>query len=257
MNGTDAGFSVWELLSHADIGVQAIMLILFFASIFSWWLIIEYNSKIKKVEKELERFNFLFVGDKKNKPRSMIEIYKKTKEKELYGIFKVFKSSFKFFNGHSLIAKDDKATGFIEGAYKLDEIIEKESRFLQIYSEQFDIEIDKVEKGLKDKISWLGTISATAPYVGLVGTVYGILIAFWNLGTAQQATIATVAPSIAEALIATGMGLFVAIPALIAYNRLNHRVDNLLDGYENIKKTSEIKIKKLVTDGVDAYGKKK
>lgn len=250
MNGTETSFSVFELIAHASFGVQAIMLILLGASIVSWKLFFEYNNKIKKVEKELNEFNILFVGKKGVPAKSMIEIYHKTKAKELFGIFKVFKVSFKFFNEKTILTKKDGELEKLKQSSSCDEIIKKEERYLSIFKETFDFEIDKVNQGLKDKISLLGTISATAPYIGLLGTVYGILIAFWNLGASQQATIATVAPSIAEALIATGMGLFVAIPSLIAYNRLNHRIDILLDEYDKVKRTSELLLKKHVINGV-------
>lgn len=249
MEETQASFSVFELLIHASFGVQAIMLILLAASVVSWKLLFEYNNKIKKVEKELKDFNSIFVGTKNKAPRTMIEIYQKAKDRESLGIIKVFKTAFAFLDEGSLYTKKNSEVAVIKKKTSLSEMMEKEQQFLNVFSETFDQEIDNVSQALKDKISLLGTISATAPYVGLLGTVYGILIAFWNLGSSQQATIATVAPSIAEALIATGMGLFVAIPSLIAYNRLNHRIDILLEEYDKIKRTAELMIKKKIIKG--------
>ena len=89
-------------------------------------------------------------------------------------------------------------------------------------------EVDELETNL----SFLATVGSTSPYVGLFGTVWGIMNSFRSLGTAQQATIASVAPGIAEALIATAMGLFAAIPAVIAYNRFSNRVERLISRYE-------------------------
>jgi biopolymer transport protein TolQ len=90
-------------------------------------------------------------------------------------------------------------------------------------------ETDKLETHL----SFLATVGSTSPYVGLFGTVWGIMNAFRGLGNAQQATLAMVAPGIAEALIATAMGLFAAIPAVIAYNRYSNDVERLINRYDN------------------------
>ena len=86
---------------------------------------------------------------------------------------------------------------------------------------------------LETHLSFLATVGSTSPYVGLFGTVWGIMNAFRGLGNAQQATLAMVAPGIAEALIATAMGLFAAIPAVIAYNRYSNDVERLLNRYDN------------------------
>ena len=85
---------------------------------------------------------------------------------------------------------------------------------------------------LETNLSFLATVGSTSPYIGLFGTVWGIMNAFRSLGVTQQATIASVAPGISEALVATAMGLFAAIPAVIAYNRFSNRVERLLSRYE-------------------------
>ena len=90
-------------------------------------------------------------------------------------------------------------------------------------------ETDAVEQHL----SFLATVGSTAPYIGLFGTVWGIMNSFTALANVQQATLAMVAPGIAEALIATAIGLFAAIPAVIAYNRLSNKSDRLLNRYDN------------------------
>jgi biopolymer transport protein TolQ len=90
-------------------------------------------------------------------------------------------------------------------------------------------EIDKLEENL----SFLATVGSTTPYVGLFGTVWGIMNSFIALGSVKQATLAMVAPGIAEALIATAMGLFAAIPAVIAYNRFNAKVQKIENQYDN------------------------
>jgi len=217
------------------------MIILFVSSLIAWKLILEYNNKIKIAEKEFKLFSNDLNGSKGKAARPINSIYSNGKVKGCFGIYKVFLKSFKFINDSSFLLSNSKENKMIKSEYKAYEF-----DLIDVFEESFRAEMDIAEQGLKNKIAILGTISATAPYVGLLGTVYGILIAFWGLGMEQQATIATVAPSIAEALIATGMGLFVAIPALVAYNRLSHRVDVLLDQYEQVLKTSKLLLKKNV-----------
>ncbi len=234
MNEAGTSFSVFELILHSSFGVQVIMLILLISSILSWKVIFEYLNKIKKAEKEMLSFKRELSGN------IILKIYPKLNEeflrkKELFGIYRLFSKSFDVMDKNSSLLKGDTLW---DKTYELE--------VLELYKETFEIELEKTEYFYKNKLSILGTVSSSAPYIGLLGTVYGILIAFWNLGAAQQATIATVAPSIAEALIATGMGLFVAIPSLIFYNRLNHRADTLIDDYFKILNVSSTLLKKHI-----------
>lgn len=244
MSVAQTEFSVVELIAHASGGVQAILLILLVSSLVAWKLIFEYHNKIKKTENEFKIFNLELNGSKGKKGKPINAIYNSGKVRGVYGVYLVFLKSFKFLDESSelLNAKIKPKNGTDKFQYEMG--------LVELFDESFRAEMEKVEQGLKNKIALLGTISSTSPYVGLLGTVYGILIAFWGLGMEQQATIATVAPHIAEALIATGMGLFVAIPSLIAYNRLNHRVDVLLDEYEQVLKTTKILLKKNVINSL-------
>lgn len=244
MSGAQSEFSVIGLIADSSGGVQAIILILLVSSLVAWKLILEYNNKIKAAEKEFKIFNNDLIGSKGRPAKPINSIFNNGKIRGGFGIYKVFLKSFKFINDSSFLLsnKEECKNNIDKKSYEFD--------LIDIFEESFRAEMDIAEQGLKNKIALLGTISSTAPYVGLLGTVYGILIAFWGLGMEQQATIATIAPSIAEALIATGMGLFVAIPALVAYNRLNHRVDVLLDQYEQVLKTSKLLLKKNVINSV-------
>jgi biopolymer transport protein TolQ len=94
------------------------------------------------------------------------------------------------------------------------------------------IELSRELDRLDEHLSFLATVGSTSPYVGLFGTVWGIMNSFMSLGNTNQATLAQVAPGIAEALIATAIGLFAAIPAVIAYNRFSTRLDRLTGRYE-------------------------
>lgn len=243
MNDVHSEFSVISLVLNSSGGVQFVMLVLFIASMITWKLIFEYNNKIKNVEKELLQFNISLNGSKNIQPQPINTMYKNSKIRGVFGIYKVFLKSFKFIDDSSYILDREKTSPL---NLKEERLKNYENELIDIYEETFKAEMELVEQGLKKKITILGTISSTSPYIGLMGTVYGILIAFWGLGLDGQATIAVVAPSIAEALIATGMGLFVAIPSLIGYNRLNHRVDNIIDQYEQILKTSKLLLKKNV-----------
>ena len=248
-------FSVLHLIMNSSGGVQFIMFILFISSIISWKLIFEYSKKIKVAEKEFDVFNQNLKGGKGRPAKPINFIYSEGKIRSNAGIYKVFIRSFKFINNSSVLLTtklkedDNKETN--------EEIYNKklyEYDLIDIYEETFKAEIDIAEQNLKNSLATLGTISSTAPYVGLLGTVYGILIAFWGLGMEGQATIATVAPSIAEALIATGMGLFVAIPALVFYNKLNHRVDILIDQYDQVLQASKLLLKRNVLTTINQKG---
>lgn len=233
MEEVGTSFSVTELILGSSFGVQMIMLILLISSLISWKVIFEYSNKIKKAEKEMKLFKGELLGSNKTKPKPITDIFLSKTSYEVFGIYRTFKKSFHFVYNNSKM---------MSGTEKLDSSYEKS--LLEIFDDNFNLEMEKAHQFYKNNLTILGIISSSAPYVGLLGTVYGILIAFWNLGAVQQATIATVAPSIAEALIATGMGLFVAIPALVSYNRLVHRVDVLMDDYINVMDTSKLLLNK-------------
>lgn len=110
----------------------------------------------------------------------------------------------------------------------------KNKRMIFIIKSTFDGEISMQEQVMAKDLAILATISSTAPYIGLFGTVWGILIAFWGFASEANVTIAVIAPHISEALIATGMGLLVAIPAQIAYNKFNIVSNEIADRYKNI-----------------------
>lgn len=217
-------FSVWGLMWHAPFGVQFIMITLLFCSIYSWAIIFkklsQYSYKLLILKKFENRF---WGGDDWKMISSDIQ---KTKNNK--GINKIFKTGFNTFFEFQNASKKEA-----------DDIVE-------IISGCMNVEIVKEEKELEKDLATLATISSTAPYIGLLGTVYGILIAFWNIGLQKQATIATVAPSIAEALIATAMGLFVAIPALVAFNKLTIQSNDIIERYRIIEKEMINTVNKVI-----------
>ncbi len=201
-----ADLSLIDIVLQASFIVQLVMLILLAASIGSWYIIYEKQRVLSRATKAADEFErrFWSGGD-------LAEIYRGTSEAgtATIGMGYIFAAGFREFLRHRQTA----------GA-EMDRVVEGARRAMRVAHMR---EIDRLENHL----AFLATVGSTSPYVGLFGTVWGIMNAFRALSNVQQATMAMVAPGIAEALIATAMGLFAAIPAVIAYNRFADRVDRL------------------------------
>ena len=197
--------SVWTLVLDASPVVQAVLLLLLLTSISSWAVIFRKRRIIARSRKTADQFeaDFWSGGD-------LNDLYKRieTKGREGTGLESIFESGFREF---SRLRQQNLPS---------DELLEGSRRAMRVAQLR---EIDRLEHNL----AMLATVGSTSPYVGLFGTVWGIMSAFHNLGNVQQATLAAVAPGIAEALIATAIGLFAAIPAVIAYNRFSDQVSRL------------------------------
>jgi biopolymer transport protein TolQ len=197
--------SVWELVVDASPVVQAVLLLLAVASVAAWAVIFIKSRIISRSQRQADVFETAFWsgGDLGALYRSI-----ETKGREGTGLQSIFVSGFgEFSRLRQMTAPADQ---LLEGARRAMRVAQMR-------------EIDRLEKNL----AMLATVGSTSPYVGLFGTVWGIMSAFHNLGNAQQATLSAVAPGISEALIATAMGLFAAIPAVIAYNRFADQVGRL------------------------------
>jgi biopolymer transport protein TolQ len=196
--------SILTLLLHASFVVQVVMLLLGAASVASWGIIFRKRKVLADARLAAERFEeqFWSGGD-------LAGLYKSLEGGTHQGMAGIFVSGFREFSRL-------KGQLGLAGAQLLD----GSRRAMKVAQMK---ETDRLEQNL----STLATIGSTSPYVGLFGTVWGILSAFQGLGNVQQATLATVAPGIAEALIATAMGLFAAIPAVIAYNRYADQVGRI------------------------------
>ena len=195
--------SILDLLLQASLVVQLVMLLLIGASVASWAIIFGKRRLLGDARLAADRFETQFWSG-----GELATLYKSLDGSSPTGMADIFVSGFREFSRL-------KAQGLV-GAQLLDGA-RRAMRVAQLK------ETDRLEQNL----STLATIGSTSPYVGLFGTVWGILTAFQALGHVQQATLATVAPAIAEALIATAMGLFAAIPAVIAYNRYADHVGRL------------------------------
>jgi TolQ protein len=196
--------SIIDLLLHASFVVQVVMLLLAAASLASWAIIFGKRKLLGDARLAADRFEseFWSGGD-------LSALYRSLDGTSPTGMADIFVSGFREFSRL-------KTQLGLAGAQLLD----GSRRAMKIAQLK---ETDRLEQSL----STLATVGSTSPYVGLFGTVWGILTAFQGLGNVQQATLATVAPSIAEALIATAMGLFAAIPAVVAYNRYADQVSRL------------------------------
>jgi biopolymer transport protein TolQ len=209
---TDLSFVT--LILEASVFVQLIMLILLAASIASWYFIFRKRAQLALAQRTADAFEQAFWsgGD-------LVAIFQRLdrRDKALVGIERIFHTGFREF------AKLRQQKNIA-----VDAMIESTERVMRI---TLNREIDALELHLP----FLATVSSTSPYIGLLGTVWGIMNSFRALGNVQQATLAMVAPGIAEALIATAMGLFAAIPAVIAYNRYATQVERLHSRYDIFK----------------------
>jgi biopolymer transport protein TolQ len=196
--------SALDLILQASLIVQFVMALLVGASVVSWAIIFRKRQLLVAERQSADRFEeqFWSGGD-------LAGLYKSLESGSPTGMAGVFVAGFREFS------RLRKQVG-MSGA----QLLEGSRRAMRVAQLR---ETDRLEQNL----STLATIGSTSPYVGLFGTVWGIMSAFQGLGNVQQATLAMVAPGIAEALIATAMGLFAAIPAVVAYNRYADQVGRL------------------------------
>lgn len=202
--------SLLYLISSASLPVQLVMLILLLVSLLSWWFIFRKLFVIRHEIKQTDEFEDYFW-----RGADLNALYQRaTSSRHASGSMeRIFAAGFGEFSKHPP-GSDDKS------------VMESTRRAMQA---TYQREMDKLESHL----SFLATVGSVSPYIGLLGTVWGIMNSFRSLSNVAQATIAHVAPGIAEALIATAMGLFAAIPAVIAYNRYASDTEQLATRFES------------------------
>lgn len=203
--------SIWGLIASASIVVQFVMLTLLVASIFSWIIIFQRIRVLKQAKKTRMEFEDQFWSG-----LDLSKLYRKlTQEgRKVEGIENIFTSGIKEFTRLRQNSNVDP-----------DAVMDGVQRAMRVA-------LYREEEKLEQHLPFLATVGSTSPYVGLFGTVWGIMHSFIGLSEVQQATLATVAPGIAEALIATAIGLAAAIPAVIAYNRFSSVSESLSSSYE-------------------------
>lgn len=203
--------SVWGLVTEASLVVQLVMVTLVLASIASWYLIIQRGTALRRSERLLKDFLQRF--------RSGSELAQLYREGSAQTLPREAALQSIFLAGYQAFSQLQREPGIAPDA-----VIEGVERSLYVA-------IAEQEERLDNGLQFLATVGSVSPYIGLFGTVWGIMNSFLGLSMVQQATLSTVAPGIAEALIATAIGLFAAIPAVMAYNRFSARGQTLSARY--------------------------
>tara|TARA_Y100000590_G_scaffold462758_1_gene627722 strand:+ start:202 stop:882 length:681 start_codon:yes stop_codon:yes gene_type:complete len=208
--GGSTDFSLWQLFLRADFVVKSVIIILLLASVYSWALIFDKYRLFKKIDLSTTIFE-----DKFWKARSAENFYNNLTNKNKDPLTSVFQSAMA-----ELIKTKSKSSSVQ---------IARVTRVLEISS---DREIKQIEKNF----TFLATVGSTAPFIGLFGTVWGIMNSFQSIAISRNTSLAIVAPGIAEALFATALGLLAAIPAVIAYNKFSSDSKKYSDRIENFSK---------------------
>lgn len=230
---TSAGdLSIFRLVIEATLVVQLVMLLLLAASVLSWSIIFHKQRLLRTTRAEIDRFDhgFWSGGD-------LAALYRSIEARGgAAGIESIFQQGFReFVRLHQ------------QGVTAADVLLEGARRAMRAQ------QIKEVER-LEASLSTLATVGSTSPYVGLFGTVWGIMHAFIGLGSVQQATLQTVAPGIAEALIATAIGLVAAIPAVVAYNRFADQVGRFEQRYDAFIEEFSTVLQRYATRGGGVSG---
>ncbi|MGB6008487.1 protein TolQ [Castellaniella sp.] len=203
--------SLLSLIGNASIPVQIVMLILLGASVLSWTYIFSKRAALRRADEQTRRFedDFWAGGD-----LTVLQQAIASRRNEHGALARIFDA------GMTEFVKARRSAG------RGDSLLDAPRRAMKA---AFQREMDSLESHL----NFLASTGSVSPYIGLLGTVWGIMHAFMGLSTMQQATLAAVAPGIAEALIATAIGLFAAIPAVLAYNRYTNQIDRLSIRFES------------------------
>tara|TARA_A100001011_G_scaffold298276_1_gene311189 strand:- start:316 stop:996 length:681 start_codon:yes stop_codon:yes gene_type:complete len=208
--GGTTDFSLWKLFTRADIVVKSVIIILLASSVYSWALIFEKYRLFKKINESSSQFENKFWKSKS------AESFSKT-----------------------LPAKsEDPITQIFISA--MNEVIKTRSKSSSVQSARvervLEISTDNQIKNIEKSFTFLATVGATAPFIGLFGTVWGIMNSFQSIAISRNTSLAIVAPGIAEALFATALGLLAAIPAVIAYNKFNSDSKRYISRIDNFSK---------------------
>ncbi|MGJ8624574.1 MAG: protein TolQ [Yoonia sp.] len=205
----DRDFTLWGMFAHATIPVQLVMIILLIASVWCWGVIVDKWIQYRKARSEARVFDESFWSG-----NPLDELFDKIGASPKGQSEKIFASGMlEWRRSHR------QDGGLIAGAT---------SRI----DRNMDVAIAKETESLQRGLTVLATVGSAAPFIGLFGTVIGIMNAFIEIAEQQNTNLAVVAPGIAEALLATGLGLFAAIPAVIFYNKLSADADRIVSGYE-------------------------
>jgi len=205
---------IWTLIVNASIVVKVVMVLLLIVSFMSWMFIFRKWFSIRRAARQTEQFEREFWGG-----RDLNALYQGAvnNRHSIGSLERIFEAGFReFAKLRGQKSAHTEASDMVDGARRA-------------MRATFQREMDFLERHL----AFLASTGSVSPYVGLFGTVWGIMHAFRSLANVQQATLAQVAPGIAEALVATAIGLFAAIPAVVAYNRYSHDIERLANRFES------------------------
>jgi len=200
-----ADFSLWALFESADLIVKIVMGILVLASVWSWAVIIDKSLTFGRIKSKSSKFEDQFWSGK-----PLDDLYRKTRDRADHPMARVFTAAMDEWS-------KSKNTGRTDAL-----VIGARDRIDKILNVSVSRELEKAEANL----GVLATVGSAAPFVGLLGTVWGIMNAFTAIGVTQDTNLAVVAPGIAEALFATALGLLAAIPAVVGYNRYSSALNS-------------------------------
>jgi len=231
MNGS---INIFDLVLHASWPVKLVLLILLIFSVTSWVIIFRKKAILDAATRDADGFEERFWSGV-----DLAALFREVSHRagEAGGLAAVFESGFREFVRQRQRGGEDRRA-----------VLESSERAMRVAGTR---EVEKLERNLE----YLANVGSISTYVGLFGTVWGIMIAFQGLGSLKQATIATVAPGISEALVATAMGLFAAIPAVWAYNRYSTRLERLTVRYDTFQEEfSSVLHRQMQTDVSDTPG---
>ena len=203
--------SIVDLVVDASAVVQVVMAILIFASIASWIMIFQRGFTLASIKREAIEFENEFWS---GKDLRQIYLDLEAREEEPIGVESIFSSGFKEFTR----SRQHKGTDA--------------DRVMQNVHRAMRVAVSREEERLETHLPFLATVGSTSPYIGLFGTVWGIMNSFREIATVNQPSLSVVAPGISEALVATAIGLFAAIPAVIAYNRYSAQVEVIVNRFD-------------------------
>jgi len=208
---THADLSIWGLFWQADLVVKTVMLGLVAASVWTWAIVVDKTMLFNRVRREMNRFEKVFWSG-----QSLEELYQQMAQRQTTGQAAVFVAAMKEWKR----SHEQNASSFIGMQARLDKVL--------------DLAISREADTLEKNLGFLATVGSAAPFIGLFGTVWGIMNAFTAIAASSSTNLAVVAGPIAEALFATAIGLVAAIPAVIAYNKLSADANKLsarLEGF--------------------------
>ena len=210
-----SGMSIWELFLAADPVVKAVMLLLILASIWCWAIIFDKISRLRKLRRKAQEFEDMFWSG-----GSLEDLYDRiggTPADPMASVFAAAMREWRRSSARRLATKGDDIRASMR------------QRIEQVMSLTMGREMERLESNL----SFLASVGSTAPFIGLFGTVWGIMNSFQSIAATKNTSLAVVAPGIAEALFATALGLIAAIPAVIAFNKISNDLGRYANRLEN------------------------